>query len=151
MTQPLWCTIQTHTTHQVDHTKLYVIPSVSYSLLDVSGTTSPCRRRWQIFFTSSMAHALSMVRSFRSRSSSCRRMVALLFIRAQITKGKPKWSLYSVFSRAMRETSAVVSVSKPAWTCSSRDSRVRVPLWRSLPVRSGWTLRIPSLPVDSRV
>ena len=121
-----------------------------HNLLGASVSSSPWRRRRHIFFTSSMPCALSTARSLRHRSDSCRKMPALLLIRAQMTNGNPKRSLYSRLSRAMREVSAELSASIPAPACSCWDSGVRVPLWRSLPARSGWHLRIPSLPGRER-
>lgn len=121
-------------------------PGGVHSLFGASGSTRPCRRRRQIFFTSSTPHVLSTARSFRQRWDSCCRIFALSFIRAQMTNGNPKRFLYSSFSHVMRAASSGDSASIPARPCSSRDSRVRVPLWKSLPARSGWHLRIPSLP-----
>lgn len=117
-----------------------------HNLLGASLSSRLWRRRRQIFFTSSMPRALSAARSLRHRSDRCRKMPALSLIRAQMTNGNPKRSLYSPLSRAMREVSTELSASIPAPACSCWDSRVRVPLWRSLPARSGWHLRIPSLP-----
>lgn len=105
------------------------------------------RRRLQIFFTSSMPRTVSSAGSFWQRSVIWRNMVALSFIRAQMTNGNPKRCLYSSLSRSMRDASSDPSASSPAAACSTRDSCVKVPRWRSLPARSGWHLRIPSLPV----
>ena len=116
------------------------------SLFGESGHTRPWRRRRPIFFTSSMPRALSTVHSCWQRSDSCRKMFFLSFIRAQMTNGNPNRCLYRSLSRAMLEASADSSASSPAPACSSSDSFVRVPLWRSLPARSGWHLRMPSLP-----
>lgn len=124
-------------------------PPALHNLFAPSVSGRLWRRKRQIFFTSSMPRALSTARSFWQRSDSCSKMFALSFIRAQMTNGKPKRFLYSSLRRAMRSASPEVSTSIPAPACSWRDSRVKVPLCRSLPARSGWHLRIPSLPAHT--
>lgn len=109
-----------------------------------------CRRSLQIFFTSSIPRTVSSAGSFWQRSVSWRSMVSLSFNRTQMTNGNPKRCLYSSLSHAMRDTSPGPSASSPAAACSARDSRVRVPRCRSPPARSGWHLRIPSLPVHQK-
>lgn len=115
--------------------------------LGMSVQMMPWRRSLQIFFTSSMPRTVSSAGSFWQRSLIWPNMVSLSFIRAQMTNGNPKRCLYSSLSRSMRDASPEPSASRPAAACSTRDSRVKVPRWRSLPARSGWHLRIPSLPV----
>ena len=121
---------------------------VLYNLCFWSLCTRLCSRRRQISFTSSTPRALSCACVFPRRSRSCSTMLVRSFIRAHTTNGKPKRALYSALRRVMRETSAAPMRSSPAAPCSSRDSGVRVPLCRSLPARSGWHLRMPSLPAE---
>lgn len=131
-------------------TRLDRIKGMMVHNFGLSGITRLRRRRRQIFFTSSMPHSSSTPRSFWQRAVSWYIILDLSFICAQMTNGNPKRALYIWLSRAMCDASSELSASIPAAACSSHDSRVSVPRWRSLPARSGWHLRIPSLPGHKR-